>query len=126
MSAHTQIRFASVAAATYGLVLVSGIVHHFQRTGSLRALVDSLSRPTVWIALLVAALVAFGLWKRYAWAWWLGVGAAAYQVFRITMAWGQGRGFGHLPGFATLLALALLLLLLVLLLPRKARLGCSR
>jgi hypothetical protein len=126
MSAHTQIRFASLTSATYGLVLVSGIVHHFQRTGSLRALVQGLSQPAVWIALLVAALVAFGLWKRYAWAWWLGVAAAAYQVFRIAMGYVQGRGFGQVPGFATLLALALLLLLLVLLLPRKVRAGCSR
>jgi benzodiazapine receptor len=126
MSAQTQIRFASLAAATYGLVLVSGIVHHFQRTGSLRALVHSLSQPAVWIALVIATLVAFGLWKRYAWAWWLGVGAAAYQVFRITLAYVQGGGFGRVPGFATLLALALLVVLLVLLLPRKARLGCSR
>lgn len=126
MSAQTQIRFASLAAAAYGLVLVSGIVHHFQRTGSLRALGHGLSQPVVWITLLVAVLVAFGLWRRYAWAWWLGVGTAAWQVFRITVAYVQGGGFGRVPAFATLLALALLLLLLVLLLPRKARLGCSR
>ncbi|HEY0822143.1 MAG TPA: hypothetical protein VGD76_00010 [Ramlibacter sp.] len=126
MSAHTQIRFASLASATYAALLVSGIVYHFQRTGSLRALVNSLSQPAVWIALLVAALVTFGLWKRYAWAWWLGVGAAGYQVFRIASAHVQGRGFGQMPGFATLLALALLLLVLALLLPRRARLGCNR
>jgi len=126
MSAHTQIRFASLTAAAYGALLVSGIVHHFQRTGSFRALAHSLSQPTVWIALLVAALVSFGLWKRYAWAWWLAVAAALYQIFRIASAYLQGRGFGHVPGFATLLALALLLLLLVLLLPRKARLACNR
>lgn len=125
MSAQTQIRFASLTCAAYGVLLVSGIVYHFQRTGSFRALAHSLSQPTVWIALLVAALVAYGLWRRYAWAWWLGVAAAAYQVFRIGSAWFD-RGLDRVPGFATLLALALLLLILVLLLPRKARLGCSR
>lgn len=126
MSAHTQIRFASLASATYGALLVSGVVYHFQRTGSLRALASSLSQPTMWIALLVAALVTFGLWKRYAWAWWLGVAAAAYQIFRIVSAHVQARGLAQLPGTPTLIALALLLLLLVLLLPRRARLGCNR
>ena len=126
MSAHTQIRLASLASAAYGALLVSGIVHHFQRTGSFRALAHSLSQPTVWIALLIAVVVAFGLWQRHAWAWWLGVAAAAWQIFRIGMAYVQGRNFGNLPGAATLIALALLLLVLVLLLPRKARLGCNR
>jgi benzodiazapine receptor len=126
MSAHIQIRLASLTSAAYGALLVSGIAYHFQRTGSFRALAHSLSQPTVWIALLIAALVAFGLWQRHAWAWWLGVAAAAWQVFRIVTAYVQGPNFGNLPGAATLIALALLLLVLVLLLPRKARLGCNR
>jgi len=126
MSAQTQIRFASLAAAAYAAVLASGIVYHFQRTGSLRALAQSLANPAVWVALVVAALVTYGLWARHAWAWWLGIGAAGYQIVRIVMAISQGRGAGHLPGFATLLALALLFLIIVLLLPRKARLGCNR
>jgi hypothetical protein len=126
MSAQIQIRFASLAAAIYGAVLVSGIVYHFQRTGSLRALVQSLANPGVWIALLVSALVTYGLWARQSWAWWLAIAAAGYQSVRIVLAHVQGRGAGHLPGFATLLALALLLLIIVLLLPRKARLGCNR
>jgi hypothetical protein len=126
MSAHTQIRFASLSCAAYGALLVSGTVYHFQRSGSFRALGHSLAQPGLWIALLVAVLVTFGLWQRRAWAWWLGIAAAGYQIFRIASAYAHGRGFGHMPGFATLLALALLLLILVLLLPRKSRLGCNR
>ena len=126
MSAHTQIRFASLSCAAYGALLVSGTVYHFQRTGSFRALGHSLAQPGLWIALLIAVLVTFGLWQRRAWAWWLGIAAAGYQIFRIASAYVHGRGFGHMPGFATLLALALLLLILVLLLPRKSRLGCNR
>jgi benzodiazapine receptor len=125
MSAHTQIRLASLTSAVYGALLVSGIVYHFQRTGSLRALARGLAEPTIWIALLVAALVTFGLWKRHAWAWWLGVGAALYQLFRIFEAW-FGRGLSRVPGVPALIALGLLLLLLVLLLPRRSRLGCNR
>jgi translocator protein len=78
------------------------------------------------MALLIAALVAVGLWRRYAWAWWLGIAAAGYQIFRIASAHVHMRGFGHVPGFATLIALALLVLVLVLLLPRTSRRGCNR
>jgi hypothetical protein len=126
MSASTQIRLASLSCAAYGALLVSGTVYHFQHTGSFRALGHSLAQPSLWIALLIAALVTFGLWQRHAWAWWLGIAAANYQIFRIVSAYVYGRGFGHMPGFATLLALALLILILVLLLPRKSRLGCNR
>lgn len=125
MSAQTQIRIASLLAAAYGALLASGVVHHFQQTGSLRALAHSLSRPSLWIALLIAALVTFGLWRRHAWAWWLAIAAAGYQLFRIGEAWFD-RGLGRVPGVPTLIALALLVLLLVLLLPRPARLGCNR
>lgn len=126
MSANTPLRLASLSSAAYGLLVVSGIVYHFQRTGSFRALGASLSQPAVWVVLLVAVLVAYGLWKRYAWAWWLGLGAAGFQLFRIVSAWMQGRAFPRLPGFATLLGIAILLLIVVLLLQRKARLGANR
>lgn len=126
MSANSTLRLASCCAAAYGALLASGVVHHFERTGSLRALVHGLSRPTLWVALLVAALVTWGLWKRYAWAWWLGLVAAAYQLFRIVWPYLHGRGFGRVPGFYTLLALGLLALFLVLVLQRPARLGANR
>jgi hypothetical protein len=125
MAAHTQIRIASLTAAAYGGLLVSGAVYHFQRTGSLPALVRSLSHPALWIALLVAALVTFGLWKRYAWAWWLAMAASLFQGWRIVWPWVE-RGFAHVPSMPALVALALLLLMLVLLLPRRSRMGCSR
>jgi len=124
MSAHTQVRLASITAAAYGVLFVSGIVHRFQRTGSFERLVDSLSQPVVWITLLIAAIVTFGLWKRYAWAWWVAIAAAAYQLFRIGEMW-YAHAF-RLPGIPTLIALVLLVVLLVLLLPRRSRLACSR
>jgi benzodiazapine receptor len=125
MSAQAQIRLASLASAAYGALLASGILYHFQRTGSFRALAASLAQPAVWIALLVAALATFGLWQRQAWAWWVGVAAACFQLLRIAHAWFD-RGFSRLPGVPTLIAVALLVLLLVLLLPRRARQGCNR
>jgi hypothetical protein len=126
MAVNLPLRLASCCAAAYGALLASGVVHHFQRTGSFSALAHSLGRPTVWVALLVAALVTWGLWKRYAWAWWLGVAAAGYQLFEILWPFVQGRGFGRVPGFYTLVALGILLLLLVLLFQRPARLGANK
>lgn len=126
MSANTQLRLASLCAAGYGVLLVSGIVHHFQRSGSFRALAHSLSQPPIWVALVIALLAAYGLWRRYAWAWWLAVVAAGYQVFRIASAHVQGPGLGQLPRFSVLLALVLLLVILLLLFQRKARLGANR
>lgn len=126
MSANTTLRLASCCAAAYGVLLASGVVHRFERTGSFRVLAHGLGRPTLWVALLIAALVTWGLWKRYAWAWWLGVAAAAWQVFRIVWPSLHGRGLGHVPGFSTLLALGLLVVLPGLLLQRPARLGANR
>lgn len=125
MSAHTQIRLASLTTAAYGALLASGIVYHFQRTGSFRSLARDLAEPTIWIALLLVVLVTFGLWKRYAWAWWLAIAAAGFQLFRIFEAWFD-RGLSRVPGVPTLIALVLLLVLVALLLPRRARLGCNR
>lgn len=125
MSAHTQIRLASLTSAAYGALLASGLVYHFQRTGSLRALAHQLARPTLWVALLLAALITYGLWKRYAWAWWLGIAAAVYEIYIIGAAW-FARGFSRVPGIPVLITLALMVLLLVLLLPRRSRLGCNR
>lgn len=126
MSANTPLRLASLCAAVYGALVVSGVVHHFQRTGSLRVLVRSLAQPQLWIVLLIAGLVAWGLWKRYAWAWWLGIAAAGYQLFRILWSYIHSPVFGHLPRASLLVSITLLLLILVLLLTRKARLGANR
>ena len=126
MSGLTQLRLAALCAFAYALLAVSGVVHRFQRTGSLRGLVNGLLQPHLWIVLVIALLVLFGLFGKKAWAWWLGVGAASFGIFRIVSAYVQGHGFGRLPGAWTLIALALLLAMLLLLMPRKARLAANR
>jgi benzodiazapine receptor len=126
MSANTQLRLASVCAAAYGALAVSGVIHHFQRTASLRALVRGFASPDLLVVLLVAGLVAWGLWQRYAWAWWLGLAAAGYQLFRIVSGYVQSPVFGHLPRPSVLVSFTLLLLIVVLLLQRKARSGANR
>jgi translocator protein len=126
MSANTPLRLASLCSAAYAAIVVSGVVHHFQRTGSLRMLVRSLGQPGLWIVLVVAGLVAYGLWQRHAWAWWLGIAAAGYQLFRIVSSYVQSPLFGQVPRPSMLVAVVLLVLILVLLFTRKARLGANR
>lgn len=126
MSANLPLRLASLCSATYAALVVSGVVHHFQRTGSLRALVRGVSSPWLWVVVLVATVVAIGLWKRYAWAWWLGVAAAGYQLFRIVASYVRSPLFGDLPRASTMVSVVLLVAILVLLSTRKARSGASR
>ena len=126
MAANFPLTVASLSSAAYGVLFVSGIVHRFQRTGSFRALGHSLMQPTVWITLAVALLVCWGLWKRYAWAWWLGLVAAGYQLAMIVLAYVRGGSIGRVPGTWTLISLCLLALVLVMLATRKARTGASR
>lgn len=126
MSANTQLRLASVCAAAYGALAISGVIHHFHRTGSLGALVRGFASTDLWIVLVVAGLVAWGLWQRYAWAWWLGLAAAGYQLFRIVASYVQSPVFGHVPRASVLISTALLLAILLLLFTRRARLGANR
>jgi hypothetical protein len=126
MTGLTQLRLAALCAFAYALLAVSGVVHHFQRTGSLRVLLRGLMQPQLWIVLLLALLVTFGLFRRQAWAWWLGIAAACFGVFRIGMAYVEGGRLGHVPAAPTLIALVLLLLTVVLLVPRRARLAANR
>jgi hypothetical protein len=126
MSGLTHLRLAAFCAVAYGLLLVSGIVHHFQRTGSLRALFRSVAYPGFWIVLLVVVLVMYGLFKRHAWAWWLGIAAALFQLFRIVSAYVQGPSAGRVPSTPVLISLVLLVVFVLLLLPRKARLASNR
>ena len=124
-SSNLQVRLASLSAAAYAVLAVSGVLQQFQRTGNWGALAAGFSRPGVWVAFVIGALVAWGLWKRYAWAWWLGLAASVFQLWRIGSWYLQGP-LGRVPGGWTLVTILLLVLLLVLLLQRGVRASCSR
>ena len=71
------------------------------------------------------ALVAFGLWHRFAWAWWLGLAAVGTQLIRFG-SWFIGRlSIGDAPMASWALAV-LLLASPFLLLPQAARQQCTR
>lgn len=126
MSGPTQLRLASLSAFAYGALAISGAVHHLQRSGSLRLFVHDLTRPSLWLVALVAFVLTWGLWNRYAWAWWLGVAAGCWEIYVIASRYVHSRAFGHVPAPAVLLALGLVLCMVVLLFQRRARASASR
>jgi translocator protein len=123
MSGLTHLRLAALCTLTYGLLVVSGLLQHFYRTGSFRALARNLGNPWLWVVVVLAVVLTFGLWKRQAWAWWLAIGVGLFQVYRFVNAWIVG-GW-RTPPTSTLILLALLVLMILLLLPRKARLAAN-
>lgn len=126
MSGLTSIRIAALVALAYGLwVLVGGPIHVGAGSEALTMRL-SLANPIAWLIGLVALLIAWALWMRYAWGWWLGLAAALFQGWRIVYPMFAGAGAPRLPGTTTLLVLALLVIFLVLLFMPKARAACSR
>jgi hypothetical protein len=124
--ATTRIRIASVIALAYLAVVLGGTLVHFANTGDTYTLRVSLTQPATWLASIVAAVVAFGLWRRYRWAWWLGVGAAAFQLFRLGAWLAEHYSLSKLPGASAALVGLLLIVFLAMLLPSKVRASCNR
>jgi hypothetical protein len=115
---------ASLTAAAYGALVVA-MLFMSHGHGSLARLLRGFMQPGYGLVIVIAALVAFGLARRQAWAWWLGLAGALFQLFRLVSWYVQGP-IGRVPGTLTLLAFGLLVLLLVLLAQRKVRTACNR
>jgi translocator protein len=118
-------KISSLLVATYVAVVVGGTLLHFANTGDVYTLKYSLTRPVTIIAALVGALVAFGLWRSYAWAWWLGLVAAAVQLYRFGPWFTERLINGQVPTGSWLIAF-LLLAFSVLHLTKAVRKSCSR
>jgi hypothetical protein len=118
-------KLASVVAATYVLMVVGGVLLHFFNTGELGTLKYSLMLPATLAAIFVGGIVAFGLWHRFVWAWWLGLAAVGIQLVRFG-SWFIGRlSVGNVPMASWVIAL-LLLAFLLLLLSKATRQQCTR
>lgn len=118
-------KLASVVAAAYVFMVVGGMLLHFINTGELGTLKYSLMLPATLAAILVGGVVAFGLWHRFAWAWWLGLAAVGAQLIRFGSWFIDRLSVGGAPMASWVIAL-LLLLFLVLLLSKATRRQCTR
>jgi benzodiazapine receptor len=117
--------FAVLIAIAYVFLTVSGSLVNFSGSTEALMLRVNFRQPAVWLVAIIGTVVAWGLWQRYSWAWWLGLAAAAFQLFRMGQ-WLVGHGFSRLPGWHFLLMAGLLIAFVVLLLTQPARAACSR
>ena len=118
-------KLASIAAIAYVLIVVGGMLLHFFNTGDLGTLKYSLMLPATLSAVFVGSLVAFGLWHRFAWAWWLGLAAVGTQLIRFGSWFISRLSIGDAPMASWAIAV-LLLAFLFLLLTKATRQQCTR
>jgi uncharacterized membrane protein (DUF2068 family) len=126
--ANIRLRLASTAALAQATLAIWFVFVRFAMTGDVNNLRFSLSHPSVWLAFLLI-VVGWGLWRRRAWAWWLGVGAAATQMaLHGNWLFKNYRFFSRAtpPDFVSLSAIVLTVILFVLLLFSKVRASCNR
>jgi hypothetical protein len=119
-------RFASVIAASYGLLVIGGVFIHYLLTGDSGTLWYSLRLPATIIAVLVSGAVAWGLWQEFAWAWWSGLFAVAVQIYRIGEWFLSRLTLGHQLPVTSWLAVFLLVTFLLVLLATSTRASCSK
>lgn len=124
MSGLASIRTSALVAFGYALWVLAGGPVRLGAGAQVVTLRLSAAQPVTWLVGLLALVIAWGLWMRYAWAWWLGLVAALFQAWRL--AWPLFAGAPRLPDTTTMLVLALLLVFVVLLFMPKARAACSR
>jgi hypothetical protein len=119
-------RLASCIALAYVAVVLGGVLLRYVMTGDGYTARYSLMLPSTWIAIAVAALVAWGLWRRFRWAWWVGLAAVLTQFVLMTSWMIDHFTFTKLPGWGVFVVFALLVAFLVVLLLPGTRSACSR
>lgn len=123
---NVRLYLALFVAIVYLVVVPGASLFGAALSGDSLTLRVSLGDPLSWLSTVLVLLIIFGVWKRYAWAWWLGVAAAAVQLGRTGMWVAQHYSLSRLPGETTLLVLGLLIAFLVLMLSPGMRLACRR
>ena len=118
-------KLASVIAAAYVAMVVGGMLLHFLTTGDFDTFKYSLMLPATLGAIVIGSVVVFGLWRAFAWAWWLGIIAAAFQLTRFSSWLITRMSTGSVPVASWIIAFLLFSFLCVLLI-KATRQQCSR
>lgn len=119
-------QLASYIALAYVFVVIGGIFLHFLSTREVYTLKFSLMLPSTWLVTVISGEVAWGLWHRFRWAWWLGLVAALFQLTRMLSWLSHYFSLAKLPGFGVVLVLALVVTFLVVLVLPGTRAICVR
>lgn len=126
MSGAAAVRVAAVLALAYGVWYLLGGPIRFGAGAESLTMRLHLAHPIAWLTGLLALAIGCTLWMRYAWAWWLGLGLAVFQGWRIAYPLFASAGAPRLPGGTTLLLLLALVAFMVLLFMPQARTACNR
>ena len=73
-------KIAATIATVYVIFFFGGIFVHYFTTGDAYTLKYSLMLPSVWIAAVLSLVIAWGLWQKFLWAWWLGLISVVFQL----------------------------------------------
>ena len=122
----TRIHLAAATAAAFSAIVLGGSVIRIALSGDALMLRFSFSQPLTWIMGLIGILVAWGLLKHYRWAWWLGIGAAGYELYRVGSVIVDHFSFSRPPAVWPLLIAVLMVTYLLLTFPSHVRTSCSR
>jgi len=124
--ARTRILIAAAVAVAYVVVAVGSSLLNISANSDHLSVNLSFNQLTNWLIAIVGLLIAIGLCGRYAWAWWLGLAASAFQLYRlVSRVWAQN-SLNHLPGTHVFLLFGLLFAFLLLLISPKAMASCNR
>ena len=124
--ARTRIILAAVTAVVYVAAEVGNSLLNLAGNASHVSIQISLNQPVMWLIALCGLLIAVGLLGRYAWAWWLGLAASAFQLYRLGSRVINQYSLSHLPGMHVVLLFSLLVIFLLLLISPKAMASCHR
>lgn len=122
----TRIHLAAATAAAFAAIMLVGTVIRFAFWDDSLVLSFKFAQPLTWLMGLTGVVVAWGLLKHYRWAWWLGMGAAAYELYRVGSVIVDHFSFSRPPAFWPLLVAVLMLTFLILAFPSHVRASCSR
>lgn len=73
-------KIAAAIATLYVFFFFGGIFVHYFTSSDIHTLKYSLMLPSVWIATVLGLLIAWGLWRKFLWAWWLGLAGGLFQL----------------------------------------------
>lgn len=110
----------------YTWYVASGSLLHIGLSQAAISLRVNLVNPITWVIVIVSMLTAWGLGKRFAWAWWLGLVGALVQLGRVAWWVVQRHSLAHLPDTGVWLVVAMLAVFITLLLTPPVRRACTR
>ena len=122
----TRIHLAAATAAAFAAIMLVGTVIRFTFWDDSLVLSFKFAQPLTWLMGLTGVAVAWGLLKHYRWAWWLGMAAAAYELYRVGSVLVEHFSSSRPPASWPLMIAALMLTFLILAFPSHVRASCSR